>query len=82
MRRALGGKLAISMLTVFIDKYESPLRIGDFIENYESQTLEKDEHMDREQLQSLLKDHFQNVEERQVFPMRPFLACKVEAARA
>ena len=60
--------------TVLIHKYEDPLTIGDFIEKYEHETIEKGEQINKEFLQVLLKNFFNKVEERQIVHMTIFLA--------
>ena len=68
------GKLAILTPTILIQKHEDPLTIGQFIEKYEHETIEKGEHIDREFLQSMLKLFFQKVEDRQIVHMSIILA--------
>ena len=63
------GKLAILTPTIFIQKYEDPLTIGQFIEKYEHETIEKGEHIERDFLQAMLRNFFQKVEERQIVHM-------------
>ena len=63
------GRLAILSPTVLINKYEDPLTIGDFIEKYEHITIKKDEPIDKEFLQTLLRSSFNMVEEIQIVHM-------------
>ena len=67
------GKLVICTPTILVHKYEDPLTIGDFVEKYEHETIEKGEHVDRDFLQILLKKFFKKVEERQIVHMTFFL---------
>jgi len=67
------GKLAILTPTVLVHTYEDPLTIGDFIEKFEHETIEKGEHMDRDFLLALLKNFFTKVDEREIVHMTLFL---------
>lgn len=68
------GKLVILTPSILIQKHEDPLTIGQFIEKYEHETIEKSEHINREFLQSKLKLFFQKIEERQIVHMTIILA--------
>jgi DNA-binding PadR family transcriptional regulator len=68
------GKLAMVMPTIFVHKYDDPLSIGNFIEKYEHEVLEKGDYMEAEALKSMLKKLFNMVEEKQVAHMTVFLA--------
>jgi len=70
------GRLAILTPTVLTYKHEDPLTIGDFVEKYEHETIEKGEHIDGEYLQAMLQNFFSKVEERQIVHMAIFLASK------
>jgi SAM-dependent methyltransferase len=63
------GKLTICTPTILLTKYEDPLTIGDFIEKYEHETIEKSEHLDSGFLQTQLNKFFYNIEERQIVHM-------------
>jgi len=77
------GKLAILTPTILIQKHEDPLTIGQFIEKYEHETIEKGEHIDREILQLMLKLFFQKIEEKQIVHMTIISASQLIArARA
>ncbi|MGA2308632.1 MAG: helix-turn-helix transcriptional regulator [Candidatus Bathyarchaeia archaeon] len=70
------GTLAIVTPTVLIRKYKDPLSIGNFIEKYEHEALEKGEYMETEPLRALLQKFFHKVEEKQIVHMTIFLAHK------
>jgi PadR family transcriptional regulator PadR len=63
------GKLAICTPTILLSKYEDPLTIGDFIEKYEHETIEKGEHLDSEFLQTQLNKFFDKIEEKEIVHM-------------
>jgi DNA-binding PadR family transcriptional regulator len=67
------GKLVIGTPTILVHRYEDPLTIGDFIEKYEHETIEKGEYIDKDFLQTLLKKYFKKVEEKQIVHMTFFL---------
>jgi DNA-binding PadR family transcriptional regulator len=75
------GKLAIVMPTILVHKYDDPLSIGNFIEKYEHEALEKGEYMEAEALKSLLKRLFNRVEEKQIAHMTVFLAFQPDFPR-
>jgi hypothetical protein len=62
---------------VTLRKYEDPLTIGDFIEKYEHESIEKGEHLDSELLKRLLGKFFQDVQEKQIVHMTLFMASKL-----
>jgi hypothetical protein len=62
--------------TILVHRYEDPLTIGDFVEKYEHETIEKSEPIDREFLQILLNKYFKKVEEKQIVHMTFFLVSK------
>jgi PadR family transcriptional regulator PadR len=68
------GTLGILRPTVTLRKYEDPLTIGDFIEKYEHESMEKGEHLDGELLKRLLGKFFRDVQERQIVHMTLFMA--------
>ena len=68
------GRLAILTPTVLIQKHEDPLTIGQFIEKWEHENIEKGEHIDREILYTTLKMFFQKVEDRQIVHISMILA--------
>ena len=67
------GKLAICTPTILVSKYEDPLTIGDFIEKYEHETIEKGEKIDRDFLKTQLTNFFDKVEEKQIVHISIFL---------
>ncbi|MCW4051731.1 MAG: PadR family transcriptional regulator [Candidatus Bathyarchaeota archaeon] len=68
------GRLGILTPTVLIHKYEDPLTIGEFVEKYEHEKIERGEHLDKGVLQALLEKYFKRVEERQIIHMSVCLA--------
>lgn len=60
------GRLGILTPRVLLHKYEDPLTIGEFVEKYEHEKIERGEHVDKEILQALLKKRFKRVEEKQI----------------
>jgi DNA-binding PadR family transcriptional regulator len=71
------AKLGILTPTVTLRKYEDPLTIGDFIEKYEHESIEKGEHLDSELLKRLLGKFFQDVQEKQIVHMTLLVASKL-----
>ena len=63
------GKLGILTPTILLQKHEDPLTIGDFVEKYEHETIEKGEKIDKKILQAQLKNFFTGVEEKQIVHM-------------
>lgn len=82
-RRVLkqSGTLGILAPTVYLRKYQDPLTIGDFMEKYEHETIEKGEHVDSELFEAMLKKSFQKVEERQIVHITLFIASKPSPSR-
>lgn len=68
------GTLAIVTPTILVHKYHDPLSIGNFIEKYEHEALEKGDYMEAEALKALLQKFFHRVEEKQIVHMTIFLA--------
>ena len=69
------GTLAILTPTALAHK-KDPLSIGDFIERYEHEALEKRKLVDREFVEQFLKGSFEKVEERQIVHLTIFQASK------
>lgn len=63
------GRLVIVTPTTLTHQYKDPLTIGDFIEKYEHETIEKGEMISKEYLQAQLKNLFKEVEERHIVHM-------------
>jgi len=63
------GKLGILTPAILLQKHEDPLTIGDFVEKYEHETIEKGEKIDKKFLQAQLKNFYVGVEERQIVHM-------------
>lgn len=56
------GILAILTPAILLEQYEDPLTIGDFIEKYEHETIEKGEHLNKELLEEYVNRYFKKVE--------------------
>lgn len=50
------GTLAVSTPSVLVEKYDDPLSIGNFVERFEHETLEKEAFLDGTLLKSLLEN--------------------------
>ena len=68
------GRLGIITPTALINKIEDPLTIGDFMEKYEHEAMEGNEKVDRESLQTTLRESFQKIEARKIASMTLILA--------
>ncbi|UCH37812.1 MAG: helix-turn-helix transcriptional regulator [Candidatus Bathyarchaeota archaeon] len=63
------GMIAVLTPTILLEKYEDPLTIGDFIEKYEHETIEKGEHFDRAILEARVKRYFKMMDEKSLVHM-------------
>jgi DNA-binding PadR family transcriptional regulator len=63
------GIISIFTPTILIQRQDDPLTIGDFVEKYEHEIIEKGEHVDREILLSTLGNLFKQVGEREAVHM-------------
>ncbi|MGD0804613.1 MAG: helix-turn-helix transcriptional regulator [Candidatus Bathyarchaeia archaeon] len=63
------GTLAILIPTVNINNYEDPLTIGDFVEKHERENIREKEYADKKTTLALLRDCFENVEEKNIVHM-------------
>jgi PadR family transcriptional regulator PadR len=63
------GMLSIFTPTILIQRQDDPLTIGDFVEKYEHEIIERGEHVDREILLSTLGSLFKKVGEREAVHM-------------
>lgn len=68
------GRLAVLTPTVLTREYQDPLTIGEFMEKYEHESLEKTDRGGKQRFAVLLKNYFQKVEERQFVHMTIFSA--------
>jgi PadR family transcriptional regulator PadR len=75
------GTLGILAPTVALRKYKDPLTIGDFIEKFEHETIQKGEPVDHEFLRRVLAKLFQDVKERQIVHMTLFMASQPRSSR-
>jgi DNA-binding PadR family transcriptional regulator len=63
------GKLGILTPTILLQEQEDPMTIGDFVEKYEHETIERGEKIDMRFLHSKLKSLFTMVQEKHVVHM-------------
>ncbi len=70
------GRLAVLTPTILLSKYEDPLTIGDFVEKYEHEIIEKGEHIDKEYLQKRLETRFKRIREEEIVHLTILLASK------
>jgi PadR family transcriptional regulator PadR len=75
------GKLALFTPTVLIQKNEDPLKIGDFIEKYEHETIEKGENIDKDFLLTLILNFFNKIEEKEMVHISIFLMTNPQIIR-
>ena len=68
------GALAILIPTALINDYDDPLTIGDFVEKYERENIRDKEYADKVTTLALLRDCFDNVEEKHIVHMTIFRA--------
>lgn len=71
---AKGGKLAILTPTVLIEKFQHPMPIGQFIENYEHTSTNRYEFPDKEKLDELLKANFNEVSYDKIIHISTYIA--------
>ncbi len=64
-----GGRLTIVTPTILIQEHEEPMTIGDYVEKYEHQVIEKGALIDPELFMSSLRDNFSEVVEREATHM-------------
>jgi hypothetical protein len=64
-----GGRLTIVTPTILIQEHEEPMKIGDYVEKYEHQVIEKGSLIDPELFMSSLRDNFSEVVEREATHM-------------
>jgi hypothetical protein len=75
------GTLAMITPTIMIHEYDDPLSIGNFIEKYEHEAVEKGENVEAKALELLLRKFFRKVEEKQIVDMTIFLASELHFPR-
>jgi DNA-binding PadR family transcriptional regulator len=68
------GTIAILTPSILVSKYEEPMSIGDFVEKYEPEAIEKGLHADKEHLKALLNRFFNVVHEMELVHMTTFTA--------
>lgn len=64
-----GGRLTILTPSILIQEHVEPMTIGDFVEKYEHQVIEKGSLIDPEMFMSSLRNIFANVVEREITHM-------------
>lgn len=64
-----GGRLTIITPSILIQEHEEPMTIGDYVEKYEHQVIEKGSLIDPEMFRSSLRSSFSNVVEREATHM-------------
>ncbi|MFA9437759.1 MAG: hypothetical protein ACEROO_11720, partial [Candidatus Bathyarchaeota archaeon] len=64
-----GGRLTIVTPSILIQEHEEPMTIGDYVEKYEHQVIEKGALIDPELFMSSLRDNFSEVVEREATHM-------------
>ena len=64
-----GGRLTIITPSILIQEHEEPMTIGDYVEKYEHQVIEKGSLIDPELFMSSLRDNFSDVVEREATHM-------------
>jgi PadR family transcriptional regulator PadR len=72
------GKIAIITPTILINNYRDPLTIGNYIEKYEHERIEKGEYINKKHLQKILKNYFKKIEEKEIIHMTIFLASQLK----
>ena len=75
------GRLAILTPTVLIRDYEGPLSIGDYVEKYEHEIIEKGQTIDKRLLDDALTKSFVNIEERDIVHMTLIRARKSDPSK-
>jgi PadR family transcriptional regulator PadR len=64
-----GGRLTILTPTILVQKHEDPMTIGDFVEMYEHQVIEKGSLLDPDMFLTSLGNNFSNIVEREATHM-------------
>jgi len=63
------GKLVIITPTILVHIYEDPLTIGDFVEKYEHETIEKGIKVDKDRLKKMINNYFSKIDEKEIVHM-------------
>jgi hypothetical protein len=64
-----GGRLTVITPSILVQKHTEPMTIGDYVEKYEHQVIEKGSLIDHEVFTSKLKDNFANLIESEAIHM-------------
>ncbi|MHA2163134.1 MAG: PadR family transcriptional regulator [Candidatus Thorarchaeota archaeon] len=70
------GKMGVITPTILLKEHEDPLTIGDYIEIYEHEVIERGEHLEKEDLQTLMKSKFKKIKEKELVHLTLLLASK------
>jgi PadR family transcriptional regulator PadR len=70
------GKMGVITPSILLQEHKDPLTIGDYIERYEHEVIERGEHLNKEDLQSLMKSKFKNIKEKELVHLTLLLASK------
>jgi PadR family transcriptional regulator PadR len=70
------GKMGVITPTILLQEHEDPLTIGDYIEKYEHEVIERGEHLKKEHLQTLMKSKFKKIKEKELVHLTLLLASK------
>jgi hypothetical protein len=73
------GTLAVSTPSVLIEKFDDPLSIGNFVEKFEHETLEKEAFLDGTLLKSALKNSYVEVRWQKIAHISIFLGLRQSA---
>jgi PadR family transcriptional regulator PadR len=68
------GKMGVITPTILLQEHEDPLTIGDYIEIFEHEVIERGEHLNKESLQTLMKNKFKKIEEKELVHLTLLLA--------
>jgi PadR family transcriptional regulator PadR len=68
------GKMGVITPSILLQEHEDPLTIGDFIEKYEHEVIERREHIEKEFLLALMKNKFKKTEEKELVHLTLLLA--------
>jgi DNA-binding PadR family transcriptional regulator len=70
------GKIGVITPSILLQEHEDPLTIGDYIERYEHEVIERGEHLNKEDLQTLMKNKFKKIKEKELVHLTLLLASK------
>jgi PadR family transcriptional regulator PadR len=70
------GNMGVITPSILLQDHEDPLTIGDYIEIYEHEVIERGEHLNKEDLQTLMKSKFKKIKEKELVHLTLLLASK------